>query len=235
LAELIREEWRDDRPPPKGSALLRLAFETGRTMDRLLVEEIGPEELYEERVLALLGDLADNWKRSLALFIVVQDRWLKELRGRGEFDPADRRNRLFRHVAKRWRTEPPETPVVAAGVTSAAKGVAALLRRVARLPQAAVILPDLDLAMSAEVWDELGHAGDPQAESPIARGDAVTHPQYHLKLLLNRMGVARDEVLPWHRAGLGKGPPERSHAISSLFLPPQASRSWVGLPAEKRR
>ena len=82
-----------------------------------------------------------------------------------------------------------------------------LLRMVARLPQGAVVLPDLDLSMSREVWDELGAAGDPQADPPMARGDAVTHPQYHLKLLLNRMGVARDEVQPWHRAGLGKGPP----------------------------
>lgn len=235
LAELIREEWRDDRPPPRGSALLRLAFETGRTMDRLLVEEIGPEELYEERVLGLLGDLADNWKRSLALFMVVQDRWLKELRERGEFDPADRRNRLFRYAARRWRTEPPSTPIVAAGVTSAAKGVAALLRTVARLPKGAVILPDLDLSMSREVWDELGAAGAPEADPPIARGDAVTHPQYHLKLLLHRMRVSREEVQPWHRAGLSKGPPERSHAISSLFLPPIASKTWVDLPSEKRR
>jgi ATP-dependent helicase/nuclease subunit B len=125
--------------------------------------------------------------------------------------------------------------VVAAGITSTAKGVAALLRAVARLPQGAVVLPDLDLSMGQDVWEELGHAGDPQAEVPMGRADAVTHPQYHLKLLLNRMGIARDEVQPWHRAGLGKGPPERSHAISSLFLPPQASKSWVGLPSEKRR
>ena len=67
------------------------------------------------------------------------------------------------------------------------------------------------------------------------RDDAVTHPQYHLKLLLNRMGVNRAEVQQWHRAGIGKGPPERSHAISSLFLPPRASRAWVDLPADKRR
>ncbi len=231
LAELIRQQ----RPELKGSALLRLAFEMGRTMDRLLVEEIGPEELYAEKVMGLLGDLADNWKRSLALFMTVQDKWLTELQTRGEFDPADRRNRLFRHAAKRWRADPPATPIVAAGVTSAAKGVAALLRTVARLPQGAVVLPDLDLAMDREVWDELGSAGAPDADPPMERGDAVTHPQYHLKLLLNRMKVNRDEVLPWHRAGVGKGPPERSHAISSLFLPPEASRSWATLPPEKRR
>ncbi len=34
---------------------------------------------------------------------------------------------------------------------------------------------------------------------------------------------------------MGAAAPERSHAISNLFLPPQASKVWVGLPAEKRR
>ncbi|BBC72876.1 helicase [Altererythrobacter sp. B11] len=233
LARIIAEERGAEAP--KGSALLRLAFEMGRTMDRLLVEEIGPEELLQERVIGLLGDLSEHWRGSLHLFMRVQARWLDELMARGELDPADRRNRLFRHAARSWRRDPPATPVVAAGVTSAAKGVAALLRAVARLPQGAVVLPDLDLSMDDAVWEELGSAGAPDAETPFGRDDAVTHPQYHLKLLLNRMGVARGEVQHWHRAGLGKGPPERSHAISSLFLPPEASKSWVDLPAERRR
>ena len=34
---------------------------------------------------------------------------------------------------------------------------------------------------------------------------------------------------------MGKGPPARSHAISSLFLPPQASKVWGTLPGDKRR
>ena len=231
LAELIREE----RPKLKGSALLRLAFEMGRTMDRLLAEEIGPEELLEERVIGLLGDLADHWRDSLSLFARAQARWFAELMERGEVDAADRRGRLFRLAAARWRREPPQTPVVAAGVTSAAKGVAALLRRVARLPQGAVVLPDLDLSMNAAVWDELGTAGARGAELPFGLEDAVTHPQYHLKLLLNRMWISREEVQPWHRAGLGVGPPERSHAISNLFLPPEASKVWASLSSERRR
>jgi len=234
LAELIRENWREGAPP-RGSALLRLAFEFGRTMDRLLVEEIGPEDLTRDRVLELVGDLSQHWIDSLWLFARVQTLWFAELMARGEVDPADRRNRLFRHAARRWRAEPPPTPIVAAGVTSAARGLADLLRCVARLPQGAVILPDLDLSLDAAAWDELGTAGARSAEPPFGREDAVTHPQYHLKLLLNRMWIARDEVQPWHRAGLGAGPPERSHAISSLFLPPEASKAWVDLPPEKRR
>ena len=97
LAELIREE----RPDLKGGALLRLAQEMGRAMDRLVVEEIGPEELWQERVLGLLGDMAEHWKHGLRLFIAVQDRWLAELGARGEVDPADRFNKLFRHAARR--------------------------------------------------------------------------------------------------------------------------------------
>ena len=49
------------------------------------------------------------------------------------------------------------------------------------------------------------------------------------------MGVARDEVQPWHRAGMAAAPPERSKAISNLFLPPAASASWVKLEADQRR
>jgi ATP-dependent helicase/nuclease subunit B len=231
LAELIGEY----RPQVKGSARLRLAFEMGRAMDRLLVDDIGPEEMVTDRVLNLLGDLSRHWIESLDLFVKLQDRWFAELMARGQVDPPDRRNKIFRHLRTRWRKEPPVTPIVAAGITSASPALGRLLRTIAELPQGAVVLPDLDLSMSDAVWDELGAAGAREAEQPIGRDDAVTHPQYHLKLLLNRMGVARGEVQPWHRAGLGKGPPERSHALSSLFLPPQASKAWVSLPPDKRR
>lgn len=235
LAEILRAEMGEDAP--RGSALLRLAQQFAATMDRLLVEDIGPEELLEERVLGVVGDLAGHWQRAVHRFARVQATWLAELAESGTLDAAARRNRLFDHAAVHWRAHPPATPIVAAGVTSAAPALARLLRVVSELPQGAVILPDLDLAMPQAVWDELGaagasaHPGDP----PFAEGDAVTHPQYHLKLLLNRMGVNRGEVQPWHRRGLSAAPPERSHAISSLFLPPQASRSWADLPPEKRR
>lgn len=235
LGEIIREVRGDQAP--QGSALLRLADELAQAMDRLLIEDVGPEQLVEPRVLGLLGDLSEQWLKGIETFIKVQDAWLAELGRTGFVDPADRRNRLFRAMRRKWRANPPTYPIVAAGVTSAAPALARLLRTVADLPQGAVVLPDLDLSMDQKVWDELGVAGAPEnaGDPPFARGDAVTHPQYHLKLLLNRMGVGRDEVQPWHRAGLAKGPPERSRAISSLFLPPEASKSWATLPAEARR
>jgi len=235
LVELLRAEMGEDAPPT--SALLRLAREAAATMDRLLVENVSPDDLIGEPVLERLGDLAEHWQKSIRLFARVQQQWLVQLEQRGEVDGAARRNLLFERARNRWREAPPSTPIVAAGVTSAAPELAKMLRTIADLENGAVILPDLDLAMADTAWDELGAAG--QSDDPggltFGRGDVLTHPQYHLKLLLNRMGVNRAEVRQWHRKGASAAPPERTHAISSLFLPPEASKVWVDLKPEKRR
>ena len=235
LSKLIAETMGDDAPT--GATLLRLAREAGATMDRLLVEGVGPEELVGDAMLDLFGSLSGHWQDSLHVFAKVQAKWLAKLQEWEALDAAARRNRLFDWAAERWKDAPPDAPIIAAGVTSTAPSLARLLRVIADLENGAVILPDFDLTMSQHVWDELGRAGaapEPGA-TPFAREDAVTHPQYHLKLLLNRMGVSREEVQPWHRKGMTAAPPERSHAIGSLFLPPEASKNWVDLPADKRR
>ncbi|MEW4448175.1 PD-(D/E)XK nuclease family protein [Qipengyuania sp. JC766] len=231
LAAILKEEMGETAP--EGGALLRYAAEVAAKMDRLLVEDIAPDDLLGEDVLGWLGSLATHWEDNLHLFARVQARWLAWLQEHGRIDGAARRNRLFSKAAERWRANPPANPVIAAGVTSAAPALARLLRVVTEMPQGAVVLPDFDLTLSPEVWDELGRAG--AGTPPFAPEDAVTHPQYHLKLLLNRMAIAREEVKPWHRKGMTAAAPERSHAVSTLFLPPEASRDWVALPADKRR
>ncbi|PEQ11431.1 double-strand break repair protein AddB [Novosphingobium sp. PC22D] len=219
------------------AALLRRAFELGRTMDRLLVEQIAPIDLLSDRVIGIVGELARHWTDATRVFLKVQQHWIRELAERGEVDAPERRNRLFEHAARRWREAPPAGAIVAAGVTSASPALARLLRVVCELPQGAVILPDLDLALDPETWDEIGIAGAPASvdDPPFGPRDAVTHPQYHLKLLLNRMGIARGEVMAWHRSGASPAPPERSRAIGNLFLPPVASARWVDLGADQRR
>ncbi len=235
LAERLREELAEKAPGE--AALLRQARMIAQAMDRMAVEDVPAGQLLDPDVIGLVHELSAHWQESTLLFARVLQFWQAELAARGELDPPERRNRLLEHVARRWLEHPPAHPVIAAGVTSAAPAVARLLRTVAYMPQGAVILPDLDLTLAGEVWDALGAAG--MAAEPggpvFARGDAVTHPQYHLKLLLGRMGIARGEVQPWHRSGLSAAPPARARAISNLFLPPAASTIWATLPAEDRR
>lgn len=235
LAELLRDAKADRAASTP--ALLREAFEIGRTMDRLSIEGIELGDLLQDRIAGIVGDLAEHWKHTARTFAVVQAHWLAELAARGEIDAPVRRNLLFAAAAQRWQASPPVHPIVAAGVTSASPALAKLLRVVSETPRGAVILPDLDLTLDDETWQALGTAGAPEnrEDPPFGGADAVTHPQYHLKLLLNRMGVARGEVQAWHRSGIAAAPPERSRAISNLFLPPEQSARWVKLPSEQRR
>ncbi|WP_296718736.1 double-strand break repair protein AddB [Erythrobacter sp.] len=234
---IVEERAAEAMEPLPGRARLNLAREMARSIDRLLVEEKRPEDLTSDVVLDQLGGIAGHWQHAIRLFARVNARWQAELAVRGEIDAATRRNLLFDRAARRWKETPPPHPIVAVGVTSASPALARLLRTIAELPQGAVVLPDLDRELSDDAWDELGLAG--AASEPdgavFAAGDALTHPQYHLKLLLNRMGVNRAEVQPWHRRGIAAAEPARTRAISSLFLPPLASRAWVDLPADKRR
>ncbi|WP_179504594.1 MULTISPECIES: double-strand break repair protein AddB [unclassified Sphingomonas] len=234
IAEILREELAAQGIERGEAGLLRQARSLAQSLDRLAAEEVAPEQLL---TIDMLPELAEHWQDSLRLFARVQVRWQFELDEREQVDAPVRRNLLLAHAAQSWRANPPPGPVIAAGVTSAAPAIARLLRTVADLPQGAVVLPDLDLALESEVWDALGQAGASEEPGgpPFGRGDQVTHPQYHLKLLLHRMGLAREEVRPWHRAGIAAAPPARSRAISNLFLPPEASTAWVKLPAADRR
>ena len=235
LADIIAEELGDEAP--KGALRLRQARDYAQTIDRLLIERIAPNRLISEDVLDLVGGLQKHWLRALRNFLLVHDRWTGWLDEHGLVDIAEYRNRLFDHASARWRADGSPSPIVAAGITSPSPAIAGMLRTIAELGNGSVILPDLDMTLDDRVWAELGQAGrtDEAGQTPFGRSDAVTHPQYHLKLLLNRMGIAREEVRLWHRRGAGAADPDRSHAVSALFLPPQASRSWVDLPASKRR
>lgn len=238
LARLVERERKElGKTALPGAARLRLAREIARTMDRLLVEGKAPEDLFDNEVLKMTADIAQHWQESLVQFARVQKRWQFRLEELGAVDAATRRNMLFERATRRWRSKPPATPILAAGVTSASPALARMLRAIADLPNGAVVLPDLDLHLSEEAWEELGRAGatpEPGGET-FGKKDALTHPQYHLKLLLERMGVARAEVRTWHRKGMTAAEPARSRAISSLFLPPQASRSWIALEPQQRR
>ncbi|MEP7221129.1 MAG: double-strand break repair protein AddB [Novosphingobium sp.] len=235
LAEMLRDARSDENVSTP--VLLREAWEVGRTMDRLSIEGLELGDLLQDRIAGIVGEQAGHWKHATRIFAVVQAHWLAELAERGEVDAPVRRNLLFAAAARRWKEHPPAHPLVAAGVTSASPALAGLLRVVSETPRGAVILPDLDLTLDDETWAALGTAGAPEGrdDPPFGGDDAVTHPQYHLKLLLNRMGVARGEVQAWHRSGMSAAAPARSRAISNLFLPPRQSARWVKLPADQRR
>lgn len=221
LARLIRREGES------AAEAMRLAAELARTMDQLAIEEIPASRLAD--AVNESPELAAHWLQSIERFRAVLDRWPELLAERGAIDLADRRSRVLRRLAVRWGEQPPEGFTLAAGVTTSAPAVAALLARVARLDLGAVILPALadPISMPGEEWDALGPDEDGRGEE--------THPQFHLKRLLHRIGVAREEVLPWGAGGRAASSAARGRAVINALAAPQYSGKWTGLAAPERR
>ncbi|WP_076068509.1 double-strand break repair protein AddB [Sphingomonas montana] len=234
LARLVQEVRRDTGDPIDAAEAMRLAADLARTLDQLIAEEVEPRRLAD----SVAPELSEHWQASLAVLETILDRWPRVLAAAGAIDASDRQNRMLRALADSWKANSPAGLVVAAGITASTPAVAALLRRVARMDGGMVVLPGLDLSMPEAEWMALGpHAAEDDRPAPPA---IETHPQYHLKLLLDRMGVARGEVARWRHGGRaggidGDAPAIRSRAIGNAMAPARFTGKWQTLPPRARR
>ena len=227
LAHLVQQQRDVDAPEA-----LRLAADLARTLDQLLVEEVDPSRL--SGFAADLPDLSLHWQRSLDQLRLILDQWPAILESRGAIDLADRRNRLLGALSRRWKDHPPDGFVCAAGINLTAPAVAKLLGAVSRLIDGMVVLPALDLHLPEAQWQALGSQREDREIGRSSR-PIETHPQFHLKLLLDRMNVARGEVRLWRWGGGRDSAAVRSHAIAHAMAPAQFTDLWQTLPPRQRR
>jgi ATP-dependent helicase/nuclease subunit B len=219
LADMLEEGSAAER--------LRLAADLSRTLDTLLVDEVSPRQLTEAAADA--PDLAAHWQASLDRLRAIIDHWPQRLAAEGRIDLVERRNRLLRNLAERWKEKPPPGFTASAGITTSAPAVLALLHRIARMPEGMVVLPGLSLPdlLSDEEWDALGPDEHGHSEE--------THPQYHLRELLDRIGVAREEVRSWRVSGRASSPAARGRAVANAMTAADFSGKWNGLKPVERR
>ncbi len=231
LARLVSEERARGGAAIDAAEAVRLAGELARTLDQMLVEEVPAARL---RTLDMAPELSTHWQRALDMFAVVLDRWPTELARLGRIDLADRRARLIRRLSDRWAATPPSGFVCAAGISTAAPAIARLLRQISALPRGLVVFANLATDMDEAEWQSLGpHA--PHPVSGIRQRSTETHPQFQLKLLLERMGINRAEVAPWRDGSALDTPTARGTAIANALVPADFTAKWTGLPADARR
>jgi ATP-dependent helicase/nuclease subunit B len=220
MARLIQQVRSETGARVDAAESLRLATELAASLDTLLADDLSPSLL---RDLDVAKDLSIHWRKSLDLIVMLLDRWPDELARLGRIDLVERRNLLLRRQAEAWIKVPPRGFVVAAGITTSAVAVAELLRTVSRMPNGMVVLPGMDLASPDEEWDAIA---DKAVES---------HPQHHLRILLDRMDVARRDVARW-RWGDGKTRlAVRARAVSNAFAPAEFTAKWNSLPPLQRK
>lgn len=159
-------------PTPDQAA--RLASELAGLLDAVQIERIG----FDRLGTLVPEDYAAHWQVTLDFLKIVTEHWPALLGDR--LDPQERINRVLDAQAARWRTEPPDTPIIAAGSTGSRPATADLMAVILALPQGRIVLPGLDLSMDAATWAALDDS----------------HPQMGMKKLLAHLGVDRREVRP---------------------------------------
>ena len=187
----------------------RLATELAR-----LIDAVETENVSLDRLASLVPDAySKHWKQTLEFLEIITHFWPAQLAELGLVSPADRRNRLILAEATRLTRNPPQAPIIVAGVTGSVPATAELMRAVARLPQGAIVLPALDAALDDETFARLAK------EHP-------EHPQHGLARLLDQLGVAREAVdelpggKPRHDRGL------RNRIVSEAMRPSGSMAGW---------
>ena len=190
----------------------RLARALASLLDEIQIARLDPDALTE----LAPEEYAAHWQEVLTFLAIIMDQWPAHLAEKNMMDPWERRSALLEALAGQWAAEPPAHPVIAAGSTGSVPATRDLLATIARLPQGAVVLPGLDMEADDETWEAIG----------------PTHPQYALKGLLDRIGVARGDILPWpDDEGAGSVVTRaRSRLIADAMRPAETITAWRALP-----
>ena len=167
-------------------------------------------------------DHALYWQMTRQFLRIVAEAWPAYMEETGRDDPTVRRHAAVRAAARRLADDPPKGPVVAAGSTGSVPSTADLIAAVAGLEQGVVVLPGLDLDLDAAAWDLL--------EPPVGGGDPVPgHPQYGLRLLLDRLGLGRGDVERLTPTDEGAA---RRRLLSEALRPAVTTEHWRSFAGE---
>ena len=178
-------------------------------MDQVIVEGLDFADLHK----IVPEDFASHWQITLNFLKIISEHWPEILKEHNVIEMTDRRNILLRSLAEHWMESPPEYPVIAAGSTGSIPAAAKLLGVIASLPDGQVILPGLDKQIDNESWGFI----------------TETHPQYGLKMLLDRIGVERDNVCDLVE---GKAEFERYKLATAIMLPAETTYRWKDFAKE---
>ncbi len=225
LTQLVAKYRAASGNPVNSNEGLRLARYLGEVIDELEIEEKSIADIQQPDE----ADLAGHWQSAYSQLTAMIPEYYAALEHMQRLGSATRRNRLLNQLTASFIRTPPSGLVVAAGISTAAPAIARLLRCIAFLPQSMVILPSIDLDMGNEDWDELGPHAAVEGELK-QRAHHENHPQFHLKLLLERMNVSREEV-----QRIGSKSKSTSETIADIFCLPDATERWLDLPSIRKK
>jgi ATP-dependent helicase/nuclease subunit B len=182
-----------------------------------LIDDMIIEGAPWSRLETLAPDLYDPyWRITLDFLKIAFAHWPQWLSERGLIDRAKRIALLIDDEIKALES-PRRGPTIIAGSTGANRATARLIAAIARAPQGAVVLPDLDLNLDDRTWAMIGASED-------ASLGLAGHPQALLHRLIRAIGVKREDVAP-----IGSPTPalaSRSAFLSEALRPAESTDLW---------
>ncbi|WP_158815335.1 double-strand break repair protein AddB [Methylocapsa sp. S129] len=187
-----------------------LAGDLGALIDDMIIEGVPWERLDS----LAPGDFDAYWRITLDFLKIAIAQWPAWLAERGLVDQAARGALLVEQEIARLAAGAMKGPVVIAGSTGTNRATAHLIAAIARAPQGAVVLPDLDCRLDEPSWRMIGADGETIAG----------HPQAALFRLLSIVKAERDDVRP-----LGHVAPtlqSRARFLSEALRPADSTDLW---------
>src|ERR1700722_6966619 len=182
-----------------------------------LIDDMIIEGAPWSRLETLAPDLYDPyWRITLDFLKIAFARWPEWLAERGLIDRAKRIALLIEDEINALGGSR-RGPTIIAGSTGANRATARLIAAIARAPQGAVVLPDLDLNLDGRTWAMIGASED-------ASLGLAGHPQALLHRLIGAIGVQREDVTT-----LGAPLPAldaRSAFLSEALRPAESTDLW---------
>ena len=187
-----------------------LAGDLGALIDDMIIEGVPWERLDG----LAPGDFDAYWRITLDFLKIAIAQWPAWLAENGLIDQAARGAMLVDREIARLASGAAEGPLIIAGSTGTISATARLIGAIARAPQSAVVLPDLDLALDGPSWRMIG------GSDQLIAG----HPQAALVRLLGAIGAERDDVRE-----LGLPAPalrRRADFLSEALRPANSTEFW---------
>jgi ATP-dependent helicase/nuclease subunit B len=219
LARLVRH-WamamaRSGSPPVIAANALEAVHLAGKLGE--LIDSFETEEVPWDAVRTLVPDNhAAAWEQILSFLNIAAEWWPQHMQATGGIGAARHRSDELAAVARLLGAKPQRGVVIAAGSTGSAPATAGLLATIATLPRGAVVLPGLDQVLDEESWHSLDNdAGDFRVFS---------HPQRGLNRLLQKFGLAREDVEPLGRVDAALA--ARQKLVSTALRPAATTDLW---------
>lgn len=158
-------------------------------------------------------EYSEHWRATVEFLKIVTETFPNYLKAADRIAPAARTNALIMEEARRLATYDDDKPVIVAGVTGSIPATVDLMQAVLQRARGAVVLPGLDLHLDEESWQRIV-PNHPE------------HPQFGLSKLLNRLGVARDDVIMLPHDAPARIADDRAVLFSEALRPSVTTAKW---------